>query len=62
MKNVVKAFVRNSPGFQYLIKLFLKISYDKIKEGVFAGPYIRKLINDDNFTKWLSATETAAWA
>ena len=45
----------------HLIKLFPKISYAEIKEGVFVGPDIRKLI-DNNFTKCLSATEAAAWA
>lgn len=62
IKNFVKALKRNEPGFQYLIKLFPKLSYAKIKEGIFVGPGIRKLINDNNFTKCLSATEAAAWA
>ena len=37
----------------------LFISYVKIKEGVIVGPAIRKLIDDDNFTKYLSATDRA---
>ncbi|CAH0557043.1 unnamed protein product [Brassicogethes aeneus] len=57
----MEALEREGPGFQYLIKLFPKISYEKIKEGIFIGPDIRKLINDDNFTK-CSPTEAAAWA
>ena len=59
--NFVNALKRDEAGFQYLIKLFPKISYAKIKEGVFVGPDIRKLIDDNNFTKCLSATETAVW-
>ena len=40
----------------------LFISYAKIKEGFFVEPDIRKLIDDTNITKCLSATEAAAWA
>ena len=43
--------------FPNLIKLFPKISYATIKEQVFIGPDIRKLSDDNNFTKCLSATE-----
>ena len=34
----------------------------KSKRGFSVGPDIRKLIEDNNFTKFLSATEAAAWA
>ena len=33
----------------------------KIKEGVFVGPQIRKLILNDMFDKTLNETELAAW-
>ena len=61
MKNVVKALDRDGQSFQYLMKLFPKIPYAKIKEAIFVGPDIRRLMNGDNFAKWLSATEEAAW-
>ena len=60
IKNFVKALDRDERGFQYLMKLFPKISYAKIKEAFFFGPDIRRLMNDDNFAKWLSANEAAA--
>lgn len=61
IKNFVKALNREGPAFQYLINLFPKLSYAKIKEGIFVGPDIRKLMADGNFTKCLTPDEAAAW-
>ena len=38
--------------------MFPKIFYMEIKEVVLLGPDIRKLMNDDNFTRCLSVTGT----
>lgn len=62
IENFVKALNREGPAFEYLIKLFPKLSYAKIKEGIFVGPDIRKLMTDENFTKCLTPDEAAAWA
>jgi len=62
IKNFVKAQKPNEPGFQYLVNIFPKISYAKIKEGIFVGPDIRKLMKDNNFDSCLSADEFAAWS
>ncbi|XP_036332303.1 uncharacterized protein LOC118743646 [Rhagoletis pomonella] len=62
IKNFVKALNREGPAFQYLVKLFPKLSYAKIKEGIFVGPDIRKLMADKEFTKCLTPDEAAAWA
>ena len=40
--------------------MFPKLSDAKIKEGVFVGPQIRKLILNDMFDKALNETELAA--
>ena len=54
MKYFVKALDRDGQGIQDLMKLFPKISYVKIKDGILVGPDIRRMINDDNFAKCLS--------
>lgn len=60
-KNFVKALDKDGAAFKYLLKVFPKISYAKIKEGIFVGPQIRKLMNDHNFSQCLSEKEYAAW-
>jgi len=45
IKNFVKTMDQNSAGFTYLKNKFPRISNDKIKEGVFVGLQIRKLIH-----------------
>lgn len=61
MKNFVKGMDRDGPGFKYLSELFPQLSEAKIKEGVFTGPDIRKVIRDPEFEKQLNKEELAAW-
>jgi len=61
MKNFVKAMCKESSDFLYLKEKFPAISDAKIKEGIFVGPQIRQLIEDNVFEQKLSATEKAAW-
>lgn len=61
MKNFVKALNKDAPSFQYLTKFFPKITQAKLKEGIFVGPQIRKLLKDENFANHLSSVEAAAW-
>ena len=53
-KNFVKALDTNDAGFYYLKEKFPRVSYSKIKEGIFVGPQIRGLIRDGNFKDLLS--------
>ena len=61
MKHFVKAMDRNGAGFQFLKNKFPNISDAKIKEGIFVGPQIRKLMNDPAFEESLNEFEVAAW-
>ena len=60
-KQFVKAFNKESPVFQFLQKVFPHLSEAKIKEGVFVGPQIRKLILNKEFDKILHGNELDAW-
>lgn len=61
MKNFVKAMDKNGKGFQYIRGKFPGLSDAKVKEGIFVGPQIRKLLKDQNFEENLSALELSAW-
>ena len=61
MKNFVKAMNKDSEGFMYLRGKFPKTSDAKIKEGIFIGPEIRKVMLDDNFDEKLNDIEKSAW-
>lgn len=61
MKNFVKALNRDGRAFKYLNQFFPKISTEKIKQGVFNGPQIRRLLEDDQFESYLSKVEKKAW-
>lgn len=60
MKNFVKAMDKNGDGFTYLKSVFPKISDAKLKEGIFVGPQIRKLMKDI-FDQNLKSEELATW-
>jgi hypothetical protein len=61
MKQFVKVLDRNSPCFQYLCTKFSSLSHAKIREGIFDGPQIRKLVMDDSFTDTMTKTGEDAW-
>jgi hypothetical protein len=61
IKSFVKAMDQYSTGFMHLKNKFPRTSDAKIKEGVFAGPQIRELIQDIRFEDQLSEVERAAW-
>ena len=56
-KQFVKAFNKKSPVFQFLQKVFPNMSETKIKEGVFVGRQIRKLILNKEFDQILHRNE-----
>ena len=61
MKQVVKALDKHGDCFNYIVKKFPGLSMKKMKEGIFDGPQIRKLIQDQAFTSHMTAVESAAW-
>lgn len=61
MKTFVKNLDRNGAAFQYLINKFPNITEAKLKEGIFVGPQIRKLINDTDFSSRMASIELEAW-
>uniref|UniRef100_A0A034VUX7 Uncharacterized protein n=1 Tax=Bactrocera dorsalis TaxID=27457 RepID=A0A034VUX7_BACDO len=61
IKNFVKALDKEGKAFNYLQNFFPIISQAKIKEGIFVGPQIKKLINNDQFKALLSPVEAVAW-
>lgn len=61
MKNFVKALNKEGDGFKYLKDVFTKLSDAKVKEGIFVGPDIRKLLNDAIFDSKLNSVELLAW-
>lgn len=61
MKNFVKTLKKDDPPFQYLIQTFPSLSFAKIKEGIFVGPQIRKLMQDEQFTGTMTTLQANAW-
>ncbi|MFP3020308.1 MAG: hypothetical protein ACEY3F_03025, partial [Wolbachia sp.] len=51
----MKALDNDSDAFRYLCNKFPEVSYAKVKEGVFVGPQIRKIIADSHFQDLLGA-------
>lgn len=61
IKNFIKKLKPDGKGYSYLRDKFPRLSDAKLKEGVFVGPQIRKLIEDPGFDKVLERNEKAAW-
>lgn len=61
IKNFAKKLDRNGPAFKYLVSKFPKMSEAKLKEGVFVGPQIRQLHQDEIFEYLLNDVEKEAW-
>jgi hypothetical protein len=61
MKNFVKALPKGGAALNYLRTKFPQVSENKINEGVFIGPQIKKIMADTVFEEILSRKERAAW-
>ena len=61
IKPFVEALDKSSPCFKYIASNFPHLSDAKVKEGIFNGPQIRKLLKDRNFEQTMNAVELAAW-
>jgi hypothetical protein len=60
MKQFVKALDRSGLCFQYLSNKFLDLSDAKVKEGIFDGPQIPKLLKDATFINTMNGIECQA--
>ena len=61
MKQFVKALPKDGECFKYLCEKFPHLSEAKLKEGVFVGPDIRKMMFDSNFENKMTTKEKEAW-
>ena len=61
MKNFVKAMNQDEPAFKYIYNKFPVLSQAKLKEGIFVGPQINKLLKDKGFDHTLPGIEKVAW-
>ena len=57
----MKAFDKDGYCFNYNAKTFPSLSMEKLKVGIFDGPQIRKLTQDQTFTACMTVAERAAW-
>jgi len=60
MKNFVKGMDNTGHWFEYLRNKFPNVSDANIKEGIFIGPQIRKLMQDKEIDEDLNETERNA--
>ena len=60
-KQFVKALDKESSAFAYLAEKFPSLSQNKIKEGIFIAPQIRKIILDETFITHLKRNEKLAF-
>lgn len=61
MKQFVKALNKGGDCYKYISKKFFNLSQEKIKNGIFDGPQIRRLIKDENFISYMTDIEKNAW-
>jgi len=61
MKNFVKALDVKGLAFTYLCGKFPRLTFEKVKAGMFIGPQIRQLFKAQQFEVVLSGKEKAAW-
>ena len=61
MKNFVEGMDKTGCEFEYVRNKFPNVSDAKIKEGIFIGPQIRKLMQDKQFDEDLNETDQNAW-
>ena len=61
MKTFVNALDVKGPAFMYLCRKFPRLTFEKVKAGVFIGPQIRQLFKDQQYEAVLSDKENAAW-
>ena len=60
MKQFVKALDKEGKCFAHLVERFPALSSAKLKECVFNGPQIRKMLRDENFIATMNVNERDA--
>ena len=61
MKQFVKALDKHGSCFNYIVQKFPGLSMENLEAGIFDGSQIRKLIQDQAFTSYMTAVESAGW-
>ncbi|GFX92509.1 uncharacterized protein TNCV_1707851 [Trichonephila clavipes] len=61
MEQFVKALDKEGACFKYLCEQFPGLSDAKLKEGIFVGPDIRKLLKDETFVTKMEMKEKNVW-
>lgn len=61
IQSFVKIRDKYGAAFQHLCTLFQALSSDKLKEGIFVGPHIPKVMKNKNFERLLTLKELGAW-
>ncbi|GFX31975.1 uncharacterized protein TNCV_3408891 [Trichonephila clavipes] len=61
MKQFVKALDKEGECFKYLCEQFHGLPDAKLKEGIFVGPDIRKLLKDETFVTKMEMKGKNAW-
>ena len=62
IKQFVKALDKNGSSFKFIQTMFPGISYAKLKEGIFVGPDIRKMLRSEEFKNQMNPLEKKAWS
>ena len=57
----MKVLDKDCNCFNYSTKIFPGLSTEKLKAGIFDGPQICKLMQDQTFTARMTEAERAAW-
>ena len=57
----MKPLNKGGDCFNYIAKTFPGLSMEKFNAGIFDGPQIRKLMQDQTFTARMTVAERAAW-
>ena len=60
MKQLAKAVDKDGSCFNYIVHKFPGLSMENLKAGIFDGPQIRRLIQNQVFTSYMTAVESAA--
>ena len=61
IKQLVKALYKDDECFKYICRSFPRLSIEKLKAGIFDGPDIRKLMQDENFILSMNPPEADTW-
>ena len=61
IKQLGKALDKDGQCFKYICRSFPGLSIEKRKAGIFDGPDIRKLMQDENFILSINPLEADAW-